>query len=147
MQSKPIEHYHNVTLESYSVDLSAPLQHGLPHEHAEAFDQSRTPGAGRELSPSPFHAEAELESVSSETSRRSRGSDSGRLSCRDDSSQTASTVNRVARYENQHIREPRMSAGITFQVVPSAEHGATRASVEDFPNGRLLSFYCCSMVH
>jgi hypothetical protein len=136
MQPEPPKVSQNDSL-AITQNSSTANHHGLLHEHEESpatLLSREDVGGTSEVASYP-----DATSVSSEGSRRGRGTNSGRLnsssSNSSSSSQRGSPVNRIDEYERRQTNSRRTSDRITFQIVPSKGGSGKGVSIEEFPNG------------
>ncbi|KAJ9622192.1 hypothetical protein H2204_011624 [Knufia peltigerae] len=73
-------------------------------------------------------------SISSGDTQRGRSFNAGRISSRNDSSQSSSPGSRIDEYEKAHASHRKRSKGLIFQVIPSSRDKAQSVSLESFPN-------------
>jgi hypothetical protein len=136
MQPEPPKVSQNDSLAITQISSTA-NHHGLSHEDEEPpatlLDREDVGGT------SEVASDADATSVSSEGSRRGRGTNSGRLnsgsSNSSSGSQRGSPVNRIDEYERRQTNSRRTSDRVTFQVVPSKGGSGRSVSIEEFPNG------------
>ena len=142
MQSESTRVSRNEYLDYQTQIHPFPSHHGLPPLNQEPAAHRLARG---DVSPQSLRdGDTDATSVSSSSSRSSRGRHSQRLSSRDTSLQRSSPVNRIEEYERSQLTRKKKSHGLAFQVIPSTGTSRSGISAGDFPNGRFaLMFRRC----